>query len=224
MLQGSTARLASLLAAGLSLYALYWVIDVVPPQFYRTSFLLVALVLTFLCYPALAPDRARTRASALDWTLAALAIIALGWPLIDAGAFVYRAASPAIIDLVLGMVTVLLVLEATRRTVGWMLPVTAVIFLAYAYFGSTLDRVGLDLFAHRGYGVDRLIGSLYIGLEGIFGVPLDVAATYIILFTIFGAVLEQSGAGKFFLDWSLAAMGGSKTATGPGRTVAVAGF
>ena len=58
--------------------------------------------------------------------------------------------------------------------------------------------------AHRGYGVDRLIGSLYMTLEGMFGVPLDVAATYIVLFTIYGAVLEQSGAGRFFIDWAMA--------------------
>jgi len=224
-LQGTSAKVAAVLSIGLSIYALYWVVEIVQPQFYRVSFLLVALILTFLCYPAVpSARRSRTGASVVDWTLAGLALAALGWPLIGLEQFVYRAATPLIADLVLGALTVLLVLEATRRTVGWILPVTAVVFLAYAYFGSVLDRVGLDLFAHRGYGVDRLIGSLYIGLEGIFGVPLDVAATYIVLFTIYGAVLEQSGAGKFFLDWSLAAMGGSGTAAGPGRTVTVAGF
>ena len=68
------------------------------------------------------------------------------------------------------------------------------------------------------------IGTLYMTLEGIFGVPLDVASTYIILFTIYGAVLEQSGAGRFFIDWSMAAMGRSRSPAAPGRTVTVAGF
>ena len=82
-------------------------------------------------------------------------------------------------------------LEATRRAVGWILPATAVAFLLYAWAGPLLDQIGLDLIAHRGYGPARLVGTLYMTLEGIFGVPLDVAATYIILFTIYGAVLGR---------------------------------
>jgi TRAP transporter 4TM/12TM fusion protein len=119
---------------------------------------------------------------------------------------------------------VALVLEATRRAVGWILPATAVLFLLYAWAGPTFDEVGLPLFAHRGYNPDRLIGTLYMTLEGMFGVPLDVAATYIILFTIYGAVLELSGAGTFFIEWAMAAMGRSRSGAGPGRTVTVAGF
>jgi TRAP-type uncharacterized transport system fused permease subunit len=86
------------------------------------------------------------------------------------------------------------VLEATRRTVGWALPATALAFLLYAYLGPLFDLVGLGAVAHRGYYLDRLVGALYMTLEGIFGVPLDVASTYIVLFGIFGAVLEASGA------------------------------
>jgi TRAP transporter 4TM/12TM fusion protein len=225
VLRGTTARVAAVLAAALSIYALYWVVAIVPAQFYRVSFLLITLILTFLCYPAVpAARRDRGGAGAVDWALAGLTVAALGWPLISLEQFVYRAATPSTADIALGTLTVALVLEATRRTIGWILPVTAIAFLGYAYFGAELDRIGLELFAHRGYGADRLIGSLYIGLDGIFGVPLDVAATYIVLFTIYGAVLEQSGAGKFFIEWSLAAMGGSSTAAGPGRTVTVAGF
>jgi TRAP transporter 4TM/12TM fusion protein len=102
--------------------------------------------------------------------------------------------------------------------------VTAAGFLVYAWAGPAFDRIGLSLLAHRGYGADRLIGTLYMTLEGVFGVPLDVAATYIVLFTIYGAVLEHSGAGAFFINWSLAATGRSRSAAGPGRTVTLAGF
>ena len=84
----------------------------------------------------------------------------------------------------------MLVLEATRRAVGWILPVTAVAFLVYALLRPVFDDDRPGSLAHRGYDVDRLVGTLYMTLEGIFGVPLDVAATYIILFTIYGAVLE----------------------------------
>jgi TRAP transporter 4TM/12TM fusion protein len=219
---GPVRWLAGALAVGLSLYALYWVVSIVEPQVYRVSFLLVALVLTFLLYPARAADRGRV--TPLDWLLAALAVVALAWPLLDFRQFIYRAATPTPVDLVLGTVTILLVLEATRRTVGWILPATAVGFLAYAYLGPLLDIVGLDLIAHRGYDLDRLVGTMYMTLEGIFGVPLDVAATYIVLFTIYGAALEYSGAGKFFIDWALAALGRSGSGAGPGRTVTLAGF
>ncbi len=91
-------------------------------------------------------------------------------------------------------------------------------------FGPLFDRIGMSLIAHRGYSPGRIVGTLYMTLEGIFGVPLDVAATYIILFTIYGAVLEYSGAGRFFVDWAMAAVGRSRHGSGPGRTVAAAGY
>jgi TRAP transporter 4TM/12TM fusion protein len=205
-------RVAGLLAAALSLYALYWVVAIVEAQVYRTSFLLIALVLTFL-------DARR-----IQWLLAGLTMIALGWPLVDHEAFPYRAAMPTPIDLVLGVLTILLVLEAARRTTGWVLPFTAALFVLYAYLGPLFDLVGLSAIAHRGYYADRLVGTLYMTLDGIFGVPLEVAATYVVLFSVYGAVLEHSGAGKFFIDWSLAAMGRSRSAAAPGRSVTIAGF
>ncbi|MCY4662139.1 MAG: TRAP transporter fused permease subunit [Acidobacteria bacterium] len=221
-LQGRTATLATVLAVGLSCYALYWVIGIVQPQIYRVSFLLITLVLTFLVFPAL--PRWRERVTWTDWALAAVSVAALAWPIIDFEQFVYRAATPTGLDLALGTVTTLLVLEATRRTVGPILPVTAVAFLLYGYYGPFLELVGLELFAHRGYDVARLVGTLYMTLEGIFGVPLNVCATFIILFTIFGSVLGHSGAGQFFITWTMSAFGRSQSGAGPGRTVTLSGF
>ena len=197
-------------------------VGIVQPQIYRVSFLLVALVLTFLVFPAHA--RRRARVTWLDWTLAAAAAAALAWPVVDFDRFVYRAATPLTVDLVLGVVTTLVVLEATRRTVGPILPVTAAAFLLYGYYGPWLELVGLELFAHRGYDAARLVGTLYMTLEGIFGVPLNVCATFIILFTIFGSVLAKSGAGPFFINWTMAAFGRSRSGAGPGRTVTLSGF
>ena len=210
------------LATGLSLYALYWVVGIVQPQVYRVSFLLITLSLTFLLYPA--SQHSRSRVTPVDWLLVGLAGISLGWPIVDLNQFVYRAATPSRLDLVLGIVATGLVLEATRRTVGLILPVTAVVFLAYGYYGPWLELIGLDLIAHRGYETARLVGTLYMTLEGIFGVPLDVAATYIVLFTIFGSVLAHSGAGQFFINWALSAFGRSRSGAGPGRTVTLSGF
>jgi TRAP transporter 4TM/12TM fusion protein len=204
----------------LAIYALYWVVGIVDPHVYRVSFLLIALVLTFVVNPA-GRGLARRGIDAL-WILASVAVFA--WPLVDIDAFVNRAATPGPIDLAAGCLGLLIILEATRRTTGWVLPITAILFLLYALSGPLLDRVGLSLVAHRGYGIERLVGTLFMTLEGIFGVPLDVATTYIVLFTIYGAVLEHSGAGRFFVDWTTAAIGRSGGGAGPGRTVTVAGY
>ena len=244
MTTGSLQRVADVLAFSLAAYALYWVVGIVDPHVYRISFLLVALVLTFLTHsgrskpPTLASPALASLAEAegeggrtgptVDWALdclwIVLAVAALAWPLADVDAFVHRAATPTTTDLLLGSVAIVVVLEATRRTSGWVLPSTALAFLAYGYYGPLLDRIGLSLIAHRGYSIERLVGTLYMTLEGLFGVPLDVTATYIILFTIFGAVLEHSGAGQFFVDWTMAAIGRSGEGAGPGRTVTVAGY
>jgi TRAP transporter 4TM/12TM fusion protein len=236
---GSQSRVTSVLAFALAAYALYWAVGYVETHLYRISFLLLVLLITFLSgrseptsnlQPSASPAEAARRSKptrptmAINVGLIVLSLIALLWPLVDLDAFVHRAATPSTTDVVLGIITIALVLEATRRTSGWVLPVTALVFLAYGYYGPLLDRVGLDLIAHRGYSIERLVGTLYMTLEGIFGVPLDVTATYIILFTIYGAVLEYSGAGRFFVDWTMAAIGRSGDGAGPGRTVTVAGY
>jgi TRAP transporter 4TM/12TM fusion protein len=238
---GSQSRVTSVLAFALAAYALYWAVAYVETHSYRISFLLLVLLITFLSGRS-EPTHQQTSASRAEaegeggpskrWRfrvfadagLIVLSLVALLWPLVDLDAFVHRAATPTTTDIVLGIVTIGLVLEATRRTSGWVLPITALLFLAYGYYGPLLDRVGLDLVAHRGYSIGRLVGTLYMTLEGIFGVPLDVTATYIILFTIYGAVLEYSGAGRFFVDWTMAAIGRSGDGAGPGRTVTVAGY
>jgi len=197
-------------------------VAIVQPQVYRVSFLLISLVLTFILYPTLPAWRGRVGIP--DWLLAGIAVVVLAWPIVDFDQFVRRAATPTHLDVLFGTITTLLVLEATRRTVGWILPVTAAAFLLYGYYGPSLELIGLDLFAHRGYTLARLIGTLYMTLEGIFGVPLKVAGTYIVLFTIFGAMLQHSGAGQFFINWTMSAFGRSKSGAGPGRTVTLSGF
>ena len=217
---GPRGKVAAVLGFALAAYALYWVVGIVDPHVYRVTFLLVAIVLTIVAYPS-----GSTKLHvAWDGLWVALTIAAFVWPLLDIDAFVNRAATPNTIDVVAGVIALVVVLESTRRTTGWVLPVTALVFLAYAVTGPLLDRIGLDLIAHRGYGIARLIGTIYMTLEGIFGVPLDVATTYIVLFTIYGAILEHSGAGRFFVDWTTAAIGRSGKGAGPGRTVTAAGY
>ena len=220
---GWAGRVVRVLAVAVALYALYWVVAIVEPQLYRVSFLLIALVMAFLATPALRQPP-RDRAHALDWALAAASAVVLAWPILDRADFPYRAAVPTPIDLFCGGLATLLVLEAARRTAGWPLPLTAAAFVAYAYLGPLFDLVGLPAIAHRGYYPDRLIGTLYMTLDGLFGVPLEVAATYIILFSIYGAVLEKSGAGTFFLDFAMSLSRHGQPAKSAGRSVTLAGF
>ncbi len=114
-------------------------------------------------------------------------------------------------DFVMGIVLTLILLEASRRLIGWALPVTAVVFLLYALFGQNLP----GLIRHTGFSVETIIDQLYLTTEGIFGIPLGVSATYVILFIIFGAFLEESRTGQFFMDFANSVVGGAKG--GPGK-------
>ena len=171
-------------AVAVSLSALFWVVRPQPAQPYRTSFLAVTLAMTLLAYRPLTRGRAATEdereegddnPGPLDWALAALALVALLYPLLVFDDFARRVVRPTGLDVVLGVVAVLLVLEATRRTVGWVLPAICLGFVAYAMLGGLLP-FGWEL-GHKGYDLERLVGQAYMGIEGLFGVPLDVAAT-----------------------------------------------
>jgi TRAP transporter 4TM/12TM fusion protein len=196
---------------GLSVYVLYSVFRPQPALQYRMIFLAVVLPLTFLAYPG--------RRRSADWALAAASLTVSVYPLVVFDDFIRRTVTPTTADIVMGLAILGLVLEATRRTVGPVLPVVCLGFLGYAYYGGYLPDWAV---AHGGYGPERLVAQLAMGSEGIYGVPLDVAATYIVLFAIYGAVLEHSGASQFFMDLSFATF--RRSATAPGRTVTVAGF
>jgi TRAP transporter 4TM/12TM fusion protein len=130
--------------------------------------------------------------------------------LFDFEEFIYRAVTPENWDLVYGVLFILLILEATRRSSGLIMPITCVLFLAYAYVGPWLPAP----WTHRGYDLERIIGHMYMTLEGVFGVPIDVCSTIIAGFCIFGAFLTVSGAGKFYVDFAFASMGQKPTAAG----------
>jgi TRAP transporter 4TM/12TM fusion protein len=174
------------------------------------------LFLSFLVFPSF--KRFKNRIIWYDFILALLGIAVIVYMLADFEAFIYRSVVPTFWDKFFGVILILLVLEATRRTTGWIMPVIVIAFLIYAFIGPSLPPP----WTHRGYDIDRIVGHMYMTLEGIFGVPIDVSSTFIILFTIYGAFLEVSGAGKFFIDFSFAAMGGKPTSAG--RTVTLASF
>jgi TRAP transporter 4TM/12TM fusion protein len=151
-----------------------------------------------------------------DVILCIAGIVSTAYIILDFDQFIYRNVTLNQVDIALGTVLILLILEATRRAVGWPLVWVIVTFIVYAFVGRSLPGD----WAHRGYDLERLVGHLYMTLEGIFSIPLDVASTFIILFTIYGAVLDQSGAGRFFVDLSLSLTKGRRTGAGQAATVA----
>jgi TRAP transporter 4TM/12TM fusion protein len=223
-LSGLPRLVVQFVGAALSIYGLYWVFDPMAKQIYLPSFLALGLFLTFLTYrgwgrPAGAKEAGRRdNPTIVDWVLAIASLLPFIYILADWQGFFRRAVTPTQLDLILGTIIILLVLEAARRTVGLLVPLVVVGFLAYAYFGSYVPAP----FTTADFQWTRLVGHNVMGTQGVFGVPLDTAATYIILFTIYGAVLGASGATRFFIDLSFAAFGQSKA--GPGRTVALSGF
>jgi TRAP transporter 4TM/12TM fusion protein len=203
------------LALALALWGLYSAVGTVPAQTLRIVHVGLLLALSFLLHPAL---RRQPRLAGPDVLLAVAGLLGAGYVLWDFDAFVYRSSAPSGLDLAFGVLTIVLVLEAARRTAGAMLPALAALALVYAVAGRALPAP----FSHRGYGIERLVGLEYMGLEGILGTPVAVSATFIILFTLYGAILERTGAGAFFVELSLAAVG--RRRTGPGRAVTLASF
>ena len=210
---GGFVRLVAFVMAAFHLYSAY---AIVPTQVLRPVHVAFVLFLCFLVFPV--AKRFRHRVMWWDWLAAALAVAVVVYAILGGDDFTDRNTSPNPWDIAFGIGLIVLVLEAMRRTSGWIMPVITLAFVAYALAGPYLPAP----WTHKGYEVGRLVGILYMTLEGIFGVAVDVASSLIILFTIYGAFLQHSGAGKFYLDFSFSAMGGKPT--GAGRTVVLASF
>jgi TRAP transporter 4TM/12TM fusion protein len=215
-LTGRTGIAVTVAAVAMSLYHLYAAYAIIPAHILRATHLGFVLALLFVLFPA--SKRFRSRVHWTDLLLSLVGIAAIAYLLIDFDEFIERAVTPTRWDLWFGVALILLVLEAVRRTSGWILATVVASFIVYAFAGPYLPSP----WTHRGYDVERLVGQLYMTLEGIFGTPIDVSATFIILFTIYGAVLAHSGAGEFFIDFSLAVTGGKRAAAG--RTIVLSSF
>ena len=200
----------------MSLFHLYAAYEIVRTEVLRAVHVAFVLFLSFLIFPV--ARRYRHRSMWWDWVLAFLGVATAVYVMVSGDEFFDRSILPNDRDIFFGVALILLVLEAMRRATGWIMPVITFSFLLYALFGAYLPPP----WTHKGYEVARLVGHMYMTLEGIFGVAVDVSSSLIILFTIYGAFLQYSGAGKFFIDFSFSAMGGKPT--GAGRTVVLASF
>jgi TRAP transporter 4TM/12TM fusion protein len=213
---GVLAVLITAAAVVMSLAHLYAAVEIVPAYLLRPIHVAFALVLVFLMFPM--ARRFRHRLMWWDVVFAILSVAVVVYMFQWGDEFGDRATAPNMWDQVFGVTLIVLILEANRRSSTWILPFICCLFLAYALFGSYLPPP----WTHRDYGIPRLVGHMYMTLEGIYGVAVDVSSTLIILFTIFGAFLQHSGAGKFFIDFSFAAMGGKPSSAG--RAVVMGSF
>jgi TRAP transporter 4TM/12TM fusion protein len=215
-LRGGLAAFLTLAAVAMSLFHLYTAYAIVQAQTLRALHVSFVLVLCFLAFPI--ARRFRHRIMWWDWVAAALAVAVAVYLIQGGDDLTDRNTSPLAWDIAFGIALIALVLEAMRRSTGWVMPVITCAFIAYALLGPWLPAP----WTHKGYDVGRLVGVMYMTLEGIYGVAIDVSSSLIILFTIFGAFLQYSHAGKFYIDFSFSAMGGRPT--GAGRTVVLASF
>jgi TRAP transporter 4TM/12TM fusion protein len=215
-LSGWVGTAVTAIAVAMSLFHLYAAYEIVPTQELRYVHVAFVLVLCFLLFPM--ARRFRNRIHWWDVLLGAASVFILAYAIIGGEDFTDRATLPTRTDVILGVIFIALLIEASRRTIGWVVPFIALLFIAYTLAGPWLPPP----WNHRGYGFDALVGHLFITLEGIFGIPVDVSATLIVLFCIFGAFLQHSGAGKFFIDFSMTLMGNKPNAAG--RTVVLSSF
>ncbi|MBC7303562.1 MAG: TRAP transporter fused permease subunit [Nocardia sp.] len=232
VLSGLPGLLVGVVAFGLALLSVWQVFRPLAQgsQYYLVIFLAVSLPLVYLSYRSWwgRLDRA-DGPSVLDWMLAGITLVVCLYPVLpirigDAGggydAFLDRQGMLAPLDVVMGGLLLVLVLEACRRTTGVILPVVCLVFLGYGYYGGLLPQDWS--IAHAGLDLDQIVDALYNSGSGFYGTPLDVAASYIVLFTLYGAVLEFSGAARFFVDLSVSLFRRSHSAAG--RTAVASGF
>ena len=213
---GWLAAFLTFAAVVMSVFHLYTAYAIVPTQTLRPVHVGFVLFLSFLLFPL--SSRFRHRIMWWDCVASLMAIGIVVYLIMGGDDFTDRNTSPNGWDIFFGVMLIGLVMEAMRRINGWIMPAITMAFVLYALFGAYLPQP----WTHKGYEVGRLIGQMYMTLEGIYGSAVDVSSSLIILFTIFGAFLQYSGAGKFYIDFSFSAMGGKPT--GAGRTVVLASF
>ncbi len=213
--RGLVVKITAIIAIAMSTYHLFTGAFGAPEALlHRSIHLLFTLVLVFL----INPTSKQQRKWWLDITIISVSLVGIFYLFWNYEYFITR--YPYVhplskSDLILGIIITLILLEAARRSIGMAMPITAVIFIIYAYLGPHMP----GLLRHAGQNTENIIDQLYMTTEGIFGIPLGVSATYVILFVIFGAFLERSGTGEFFME--LAASTTGKTRGGPGKIAVV---
>jgi TRAP transporter 4TM/12TM fusion protein len=186
---------------------------IIDSTFIRAIHLGFALLVVFLNFPLLKKARfglnflaATDRIPIFDFLIGIFAAFCALYIALDYAGMVERYGSPIMRDLLIGGALVIFLLEATRRVIGPALPVIGMLFIAYSFLGPYMP----DLIAFKGVSLNRFIGQMTMSTEGIYGIPLDVSATIVYLFVLFGAMLDKAGGGQYFIRLALSLLGGFK--------------
>ena len=219
LLVTTTAQIVLVVAVSLSLYQLYTAgIAALTALVQRSIHLGAILVLTFLLKPAVASAR-KDRLNGwvvIDWLLVAASIYCTAYICINLTEIFERQGDWLATDRMVSIIGTLLVLEACRRVIGGIMTGICVTAMLYAYFGPWMP----ELIIHKGYSIERITTTLWLTTEGIFGLPIGVAATFVFVFVLFGAFLESTGGGNFFIELAYALTG--RFSGGPAKTSVVA--
>lgn len=200
-----------------SLFHVYMVFNPMPALQQRSIHVAVGLVLVYMLYPMF-KKQDRSRLPVVDWILAGLSLMTAVYILVEYQAIVTeRGGIPNTLDIVIGMMAVLLILEAARRVTGIILPILALIFLAYPFF-SHMDFLPTMMLT-RPYSIGDIFGQLYLSTEGLYSTAIGASVNFIFLFILFGAFLQKSGMGQFFNDLAMALAGANKG--GPAKVAVV---
>ncbi len=225
-IKGKTAYLIPIIAAAWSLFQLALAsVLILDSILIRSIHLTFAITLVYLSHPMFKkpkPGRlgqylsARDRITTLDFVLAIVAALAALYIVIDYEGISMRPGALIARDVVVGIVLVVAVLEAARRSLGPVLPIVAIVFILYSFFGPYMPGV----IAFKGVSLSRFINQITISTQGIYGIPLDVSATIVFLFVLFGAMLDQAGAGRYFVQLAFSLLGRFKG--GPAKAAVLA--
>lgn len=198
-----------------SLFQLYTALfGAFPAQLQRAVLLGFVLLLSFLLYPATTKS-SKKELPVLDIVLGIIGAAVAGYLVLNYRALIDRSGAYTTIDIIIGIIGILLVMEICRRAVGLPILIIAGVFIAYAYLGPYMP----GFLNHRGYSLKRIVSHLFFTTEGVLGIPLGVCSTFIFLFILFGAFLEKTGIGKFFIDISNAIAGFA--AGGPAKVAVI---
>lgn len=211
------AALVTVLGLSASVYHLY------AAYFYpffalqhRALHLLFMGTMVFLVHTVLKEKQLTWPKLAYSLVFVGMTVVGTLYVLINYANVATRAGAYNTWDIAFGIMMLLVVFEGARRGTGWPVVIVAAAFLTYAFVGPYLPQI----LAHRGFPLARTVPFLYLTTEGIFGIPLGVSARFVLLFILYGAILERTGAGKFFLDLAMAVAG--NTRGGPAKAAVLA--
>ncbi|MWV38440.1 TRAP transporter fused permease subunit [Natrialba sp. INN-245] len=213
-----TTRLQKLLAVLIAAFTVYVALTLEFSTFQRLgTFLMLTLVYLFLRFPLRETierelsDRQIRLCNWFDIAMIVGSTVTYGYLILNSAQIIEQAGRVQTFEIPLGFLAMFVVLEATRRTIGWTIPMFATGFLVYVYLGPAFPGI----FSHPGYSTNQLIVQMYVSTRGLFSFPLAVMFDYVFLFVLFGALLEVSGGGKMFLDLAKVLFG--KVTGGPAK-------